>query len=299
MTQDRFPNLYIIGAPKSGTTAMSHYLAKHPDIFMSETAGEKEPAYFASDLWDEKTKIKTRDTYLGLFKDAPPDACYLGEASTAYLYSQAAIPNILSVEPSARLIAMIRNPIEVAQGLHNHFVKKSNEPIINFEQAWKAQEDRRQGTHLPSWQSDYRYFMYGKRSCLGNQLHRVFQTVPKSQVHVVIYDDFAKNPKQAYLDTLQFLGLEPSGDETFPVANPSLRFRYPGIQRWLIKARSIRERLGLPGGLGIHKTINKFNTKVGTSELRPAFRRELQEYFCSEIDLLSKLLNRDFSHWLD
>src|SRR5690625_4937543 len=96
MTEPRIPNLFLIGAPKCGTTAMSHYLAGHPDIFMSEQAGIKEPHFFAGpDDWiPSKNRINSWQKYSRLFRAAPPSAKYIGEASVSYLSSEKAVPRI-------------------------------------------------------------------------------------------------------------------------------------------------------------------------------------------------------------
>ena len=93
------PNLFIVGAPKCGTTSMFSYLQQHPDIFMSNN---KEPHYFGSDL----TRIGnlynfTENEYLKLFLNANNEKI-IGEASTHYLYSKTAPKEIKSFNKESK-----------------------------------------------------------------------------------------------------------------------------------------------------------------------------------------------------
>ena len=80
----KYPNFFIIGAPKSGTTSMYKYLKKHPNVFMSDKKG---PHYFSSDIKYHDRVEKERD-YLNLFKSKSKNQFAVGEASVFYLYSK-------------------------------------------------------------------------------------------------------------------------------------------------------------------------------------------------------------------
>lgn len=299
MSPPRMPNLFLLGAPKSGTTAMSRFLAGHRAIYMSEQAGAKETSHFATDLWLEPSKVTSRVDYLALFADAPSQARYLGEASTSYLQSRAAVPAILAAVPDAKLVVMLRSPLAVARGLHNHFVKRCIEPIVDFEKAWRAQQPRQEGRLLPRWQTDPRFFQYGERARLGSQLERLLELAPREQLHIILHEDLQADPWRVWCQLLGFLQLEPDGDVSFEVLNASQQFRVPQVQAVMARLRALREWLGIPGGLGIHRAINRINARPGKRNLRPAFERELQCYFRDEVRLLSALLGRDLEHWLD
>lgn len=295
----RIPNLFIVGAPKCGTTALSHYLAGHPSIYMSEQSGNKEPEYFAGDFRFGWTAVPERSAYLSLFRDAPSGAKYLGEASVSYLHSKLAAEAILRESPIAKFIAMIRNPIEIAQRLHNQHVKHSLETVVDFERAWRLQESRLAGVNVPARFRDGRALQYGELSRIGEQLSRWSKVVPKEQMHVIVYEDFLRSPISEYESLSRFLGIEDDSRVRFPVMNPSVRYRIVAVQRFLMWARNQRERMGLPGGLGINWAIDRLNTRPGLPGLQPGFRRELQNYFREDIKIVSGLLDRDFSHWLE
>src|SRR5262245_55217092 len=128
------PNLFIVGAPKCGTTSLASYLAEHPSIFMCEP---KEPSYFSRELIESRTEAERWETpwrydesaYLKLFDAAKPTQVVLGEASTTYLYSHRAPAAIRALAPEARIVVMLRDPVELVQALHAQKVLEGEETV--------------------------------------------------------------------------------------------------------------------------------------------------------------------------
>src|SRR5882672_1680365 len=110
----RKPDCFIVGAPRCGTTAMYTYLGQHPEIFMS---ARKEPHFFGTDL-SSPALVRDEQQYLSLFAKAQNEK-RAGEASVFYLYSQRAAREIHAFCPSARIIIMLRNPVEMMYSLHS------------------------------------------------------------------------------------------------------------------------------------------------------------------------------------
>lgn len=301
MADTRYPNLFIVGAPKCGTTALSHYLAGHPQIFMTESAGMKEPHYFCSDLKVPHLprRIQDESAYLKLFDQADSGATYWGEASPSYLYSEVAVPQILRTCQNSRFIVMLRNPIEQAQSAHNEYVKNFDE-IPDFETCWRLQGPRSNGHNLAKPFTDGLDLQYGMLAKTGAQLERLLTHVDRSRVHIILYDDFNANTAATYAGLLDWLGLEHDGQAEFEKINPSVVYQWPVLEYAFRNYRALRGALRLPArGLGIHALVSRFNKKNVRDPLRPAFRQELCDYFRDDVALLSRLLGRDFSHWLD
>lgn len=301
-TPQCWPNLFLIGAPKCGTTAMSHYLAGHPQIFMSEQAGVKEPWVFARDLDGPWRICKHTDEYLLLFDKAPRGMSYLGEASTAYLYSDNAISDILAVRSDARFIAMVRNPIDIARALFNQHFKTHNETASDFHEAWMLQRKRLIGkAQLPAGITNPKHYQYGPYAKIGAQLQRALEKIDRDRIIIIVYDDFATNPGKEYRRVLNFLGVSYDGRTDFPIMNQRVRYRCPGLQVLLGKLAQIRRHLHIPGGLGINGLIDRVNAVPATNvgHLTEDFRQELVEYFREDIILLSDILKRDLLHWLE
>src|SRR5690625_786503 len=272
MTEPRIPNLFILGAAECGTTARSHYLAGHPDIFMSEQAGVKEPRYFSSDTWRPGVPhITDWEQYLRLFSSAPASVRYLGEASVCYISSKRAAPTILEYCPKPVFVVMLRDPVELAASQHNQKVKEGVEDK-DFESAGRLQEERKQGRSLPPGVSVP--LQYGKVGKLGAKLKRLFEWVDREHVHCIFYDDFKKDPASSYAGLLDFLNLPHDGRTDFSRVNPSVTYRWPALENNLHRIKRFREQLRIPGGIGVHALIDRYNQRPGREPLRPEFERE-------------------------
>ncbi len=296
------PNLFIIGAPKSGTSALSAYLREHPDIFFSEP---KELYYFNTDFSKNFRKYLKEDEYLNVFRGAAKYKA-VGEGSVHYLQSKEAVPNILKFNPDAKFIVMARNPVDSARSMHAHlFHKVAKENVRDFKEAWRLREERHKGKNIPASCPDPKILHYGEMFKLGEQLERLYKHAPKEKVLVIFFDDFKQDTRREYKRVLDFLGVEDDDREEFPVMNKSVSvesdaalksYRTIGVLAKIKTALGIRKRFGILRF--IQSIIKKFvPRKSEKQELDPAFKKELIEYFSADIGKLSELTNRDLSHW--
>lgn len=129
------PNLFIIGAPKCGTTSLSRWMGQHPEIYFCP---KKEPHYFNT---DGMQTVKTLDEYERLFESATDTHRVVAEGSTHYLYSSVAVPHILKYNPDAKFIVCLRNPVEMAPSLHSERLSWGRETVKSFEKAWDMQRN--------------------------------------------------------------------------------------------------------------------------------------------------------------
>ena len=140
------PNFFIVGAPKCGTTSLHEYLQRHPDVFMPFY---KEPHYFGSDL--EGSRFRQfrgqPERYLKLFRDARGEQ-RIGESSPWYLSSRRAAEEIHAYEPQAKIIIMLRNPVDMMYSMWSQFRYSGNEQIETFEAALEAEPERRRGERI-------------------------------------------------------------------------------------------------------------------------------------------------------
>jgi hypothetical protein len=156
------------------------------------------------------------------------------------------------------------------------------------------------GLDLPTRFSDGIALQYGEIARTGAQLERMLALVDRSRVHIILYDDFSADTAASYAALLDWLGLEHDGQAQFEKINPSVVYQWPGLEYAFRAFRTLRGALRLPArGLGIHALVSRFNRKNEREPLRPAFRQELCDYFRDDVALLSRLLGRDLSHWLD
>ena len=139
------PNLFIVGAPKCGTTFLYHYLKKHPEIFFPKF---KEPHFFGSDLIRKNGAYDLNlNNYLNLFNS---DKKIIGEASTFYIFSKNAAKEIHAFNPDAKIIIMLRNLIDLTYSMHSQFVFSGDETIENFKESLNIEDKRLRGKKIPT-----------------------------------------------------------------------------------------------------------------------------------------------------
>ena len=303
MTEGRKPNFFIVGAPKCGTTALYEYLRPHPNIYMSPV---KEPHFFAKDL-GTYPRIKTPEDYEELFAGSTAQHLRVGEASVYYLRSTQAIPNIHRFNPEAKLIAMFRNPVEMLHSLHSQLLYVAEENVPDFEVAWRLQERRAQGVDLPPRSRGAFLLQYREFGRFGTQAERLLSLFPRSQVKLILYDDFTASPQRVYDETIEFLNLPHDGRTEFPRINENKRARLDWLRSFYRKPppalRSAFRGLKRMVGDGVlsavaGKVLELNTTKERRPPLSPEFRAELAATFREEVDQLGRLVGRDLSHWV-
>jgi len=299
----RWPDFFIVGAPKCGTTALYSYLAEHPDVFLPSN---KEPHYFADDL-ASPYYVRSEAAYRALFAAAGEHQS-IGEASVWYLFSEVAPTRIRDAVPGARLIVMVRRPVELFLSLHNQTLMSHYEDESDPEKAWHLQTARRRGERIPKLCEEPRLLQYDDACRLGGQLERLLQVFPRSHVHVVVFDDLAAGTRSVYEDVLRFLDLASDGREEFPRVNEAHQSRL----RWLEAARRRTDRTLVTTPIltrtlrwfgpfrPLSRTLRRFNVqKVEKPTLEEGFHRLLTEHFAKDVEILERLLERDLTAWKD
>jgi Sulfotransferase domain len=290
----REPNFFVIGAPKCGTTSLASWLAAHPAVFMARL---KEPCFFNFDVGQRH--ISTELQYRLLFEDVETHHIAVGEASTAYLRSRRAVPEIVARFPNAKFIVMLRNPVEMVLSLYQQELKTLNE-TLPFDAAWVAQGDRARGKGIPLLCSDRSLLNYKERASTGTQLQFVSQMVKRHNLLILFFDDVLATPNLVYRDVLSFLGLPADGRTDFSAQNASAEPKSRTAEFALRLIFQLKQKIGVRGGTGLLRPLADWNrravAKLSITDIR---RRELIECFHAEIELLSALSGRDLRHWLE
>jgi hypothetical protein len=297
------PNLFLIGAPKCGTTAVAYYISEHPDVFFSNP---KELNYFCTDLDEKLRPYKNLKKYLRIFQNVHNQKV-VAEGTTYYLMSETAIENILSFNAHAKFVAFVRNPIDMVVSYHRQQLNNLQEDVENFETAWKLQFPRAHGYKIPSICYDPKILQYGSVSSLGRQIEKLFDRVPEDRRHVIIFDDLKLNPSLIYINLLEFLEIDHDGRTEFPIVNQAYSYAFPFANKLLryqpplitplatfFRKTNNDQPLGLyrwvQDLLDRHTRRNKPNDPI-SQELR----YEMKEYFYNDVRLLSELTGRDLS----
>jgi hypothetical protein len=294
------PNFLVIGAAKSGTTSLYHYLAQHPDVFMSPV---KEPKFFA--LEGEKPSFRgpgdgeadavtTLEDYRALFEGADDERA-VGEASPLYLYLEEALGRIKHYVPEARLIAVLRDPVERAYSSFLHKVRDGRETTTDFAEALALEEDRIREGWAYGWH-------YKRRGFYHEQIIRYYEAFGPGQIRVYLYEDLKRDPRALLRDAYGFLGV----DNSF-VPNLSLKHNASGIPKnklvhSLLRGRNpIKTALKplLPEGLRKKLLVDLQRRNLEKAPLIPSeVRRGLVEEYREDILKLQDLIERDLSGWL-
>jgi hypothetical protein len=207
------PDFLILGAQKAGTTALYAYLSRHPSI-----AGPswKEVSFF------DRHWARGVAWYRGNFPNlARTRGKLVGEASPSYLFHPLGPERVREVVPEARLVALVRNPVDRALSHYHHEVALGREPL-SFEDALDAEEERLRG-EVERLVADPSYFSkewwshtYKARGRYAEQLERWLAVFPRQQLLVVPSEDLSDDPSGTHARVLEFLGAPPHRLEAYP-----------------------------------------------------------------------------------
>lgn len=262
----------------------------------------KEPNYFGLDLKFRRSRIEY-EAYLDLFKSAT-HFVYRGEASVTYMLSRGAPLEIKAFNPQARIIILIRDPVEVMYARYAQNFKAGIETIKTFADALQAENRRHRGKDIPRGAPCDDWLYYREWVKYSIQLERFLQAFGYDNVFVGLYDDLSSDPEQFYLHVLSFLGLRCDELPILQPVNTNKRVRsilavrlvrgYVRLSRLLAKLLLPHRRLRLL----LADAITKMNTFEAPRdplpiELSTALRRELE----SEVSYVERIVGRDLSHW--
>ncbi|MEM7590096.1 MAG: sulfotransferase [Cyanobacteria bacterium P01_A01_bin.83] len=301
----KLPNFFLIGAQKAGTTSLCRYLQEHPQIYISPVA---EPGFFAFEGEELKFSgpgadrliksiVTDLNSYCKLFEGAK-DETALGEGTTLYLQNTKAPERIKHYVQDAKIIVILRNPVDRAFSAFMHLKRDDLEKIEveNFSEALMQEDERIQ----KNWGYLWRYKNMGLYSAA---LKRYFEHFPAKQIRVYLYEEFNNHPRETLADIFKFLDV----DDQF---SPELLIRYnvSGIPKsralynLMKKENYLRKFLKtlIPSKTG--KTIASYirnNNMQQKPSLNVKTRKKVLELFREDIIELQEIIQRDLSAWLD
>jgi len=221
------PEFFIVGQPKSGTTALYEMLIQHPSIYMPTL---KEPDYFATDLRQRfpprigGTHPQDLQSYMALFREAHPSQL-AGEASIMYLRSHDAAANLAEFNPRAKIIALLREPAQLLRSLHLQLIQTHVENVRDLRAALELEDERRLGRRVPPGSHRPQLLLYSEQVCYVEQLDRFYRFFPPEQILVFAYDDFRLDNGRVVREIFEFLGVDPRHPVKRSSANPSVLLR--------------------------------------------------------------------------
>jgi hypothetical protein len=278
------------------------YIAQHPLAFCP---AEKEPCFFAYDF-PELRGFYTYEDYLAVFAEANESHLAVGEASPVYFLSKVAAQELRKYYPDSRLIIMFRNPVDMVHSFHSQMLITLNEDQLDFEQAWRMQDQRLAGNKIPGKCRVPELLQYRNIGRMSNYAKSFLELFPTEQIRLVLFDDLKSEPRKVFDDTCDYLGLPIFADINFRVVNANrfhkskllARLTDRPLPNSIENASSVVKRaLGL-GHKKIRRAISHWNTEIAPrKELSPDFRRELVAEFSEEVSRLEILTGRNLQHW--
>ena len=307
MRTNNLPTFLIIGAAKSGTTALYQCLRQHPEIYMTPI---KETNFFAfegeelkftgvkqneSSLSYQKEIITNWKNYEQQFAEVRGEKA-IGESCPSYLYIHKAAQRIYSYNPNIKLIIILRDPVERAYSNFLHHVRDRNEWTRNFISAVKAEPKRIE----ENW---WWGFHYVQVSLYFKQVKRFLDLFGKNQTKVYLYQDYLSHPKYILNDILNFL--EVDNQHNFDL---NAKYNAAGIPKNRILSEVINEpnfiktayQKIMPFSNIRHKITKQFSSLNFSKKpsLSSEVRNILLPLFYEDILNLQDLIERDLSSWL-
>ena len=293
------PNFLIIGSAKGGTSSLHYYLRQHPQIFMPDL---KEPRFFAlegeilnfqnPDSAINYNSITTLREYENLFANVTNELG-IGEASPLYLYSEKAARRIKHYVPDAKLMVILRNPVDRAFSCYTHLLREGYE-TLSFEAALKAESERRQNNWAHLWH--YREAGYYYR-----QLKPYFELFNPEQIKIYLFDEFKQDNHAVLTDIYDFLGVDRDFVPDMTRQNVSGMPKSRMLQKFFSQKNVFRSTIQAVMPKEIRHTvaakIKAWN--IGKKpKLNPETRHQLMLEYRDDILQLQTLIAKDLTSWI-
>jgi len=247
---ERWPNFFIVGAPKAGSTSLYSYLANTVGVYMSSV---KEPNYFQGDDLEHGPRTVMRfekSKYLKLFQEVKDEKA-IGEASTRYLRDPNSAKFIHEFVPKAKIIILLRDPVERA--FSHYLMQKGNgvEKKSLHEVITRKIESIKNGKEEPKTSIDAGLYT--------TSVKRYWDIFGKDNVKIIIFEEFIKNPRKTVKDVLDFLSVDAEPPKTIEKS-----FNPYGVPRGKLGEKLLQS-----------KTIKKFSSQIIPQSLRWKLRQKV------------------------
>ena len=284
-------DFFIVGAPKAGTTSLYHYLNEHSEIEMSS---QKEPDFFSDQslqkkkLYYDKNRIDTLEKYNSLFERE--DVILRGDSSVSYLFYEDVPHKIITYNPDAKIIIMLRNPIDRA---FSHYLMDYSLGLISesFETIIQKQSKHKNANLF--------YQQYIQVSEYSKQIKRYLEVFSKENIHFIDYEDFKNDTSDVVSSVFLFLGVN---DDFQPYLKKKYNTYTAPKNRFIRHVYSFvafRKMVANILSKNLTKTIRNLLFRSDKKPQLPELTRNfLKKHFESDVRELSELLNKDFTKWI-
>ena len=285
------PSLFLVGAPKCGTTAMTQYLSQHPGLFMAD----KDLHHFGSDLDLRGKPRTTRAAWRAAFAGARAGQV-VAESGVWYLHSRRAAAEIAAQVPQARILILLRDPVDAA---YAHWAQLrlnayGHEDLGDFAAALAAEPERAAGRRIPPGMPLPSALLYRRVFSFADSVQRYLDAFGSARVRVVLQEDLAADTRGEVAGVLRWLGLDDQAPLDLRRVNTAKVVRSERARRLL---RGVPEpwKAALPGGLrrAVRRRVRHLNTAHRPRPpLEPAVRAALQAELLPDVLRLEGILER-------
>src|SRR5262245_59515349 len=221
---------FVVGAPRCGTTFLAKAMARHPQICFSKP---KESYFFVREPAAARPDAM-REFLRRHFHALEDSHAVVAEGSPSTLYDPAVALRALELDPDARFVLSVRNPVELAPSFHARLLYTTDEDVPDFATAWSLQEARARGEGIPRRCREPLMLQYREVCGLAGPVEAFLRAVWCVRCHVVVFDDPAADPRKVYVSLLQFLGLEDDGRTAFARKRENRDVDRPWLQSLMI-----------------------------------------------------------------
>jgi len=278
--------IFIVGAPKAGTTSLHYYLNEHPEILMSSV---KEPDFFSDKeivdqgLYYGTTRINTSQKYHNLFQEKK-DSKIFGESSVSYLFYPEVPKRIKEYNTDAKIIIMLRNPVDRA---FSHYLMDFRLGLISDE--FEDVFNKKEGLKFQQ------YFLLGN---YYSQVKRYYDEFSKENVHIIWYSDFKKDAEKEIQKVFKFIGIDLDYKVNFETVHNSFSMPKNKIIRKIYSVIWLRKLLSflLPSTF-VRFTKSTLFKKRSKPKITTESSKTFTEYYLDDICKLEELLSINLSEW--
>jgi len=295
------PNLFVIGAPKAGTSAFVEALRNHPDIFVPE---KKEPRYFDAHVfydYEEDYPIKNLEDYLKLYSDQKSKiAKFRVDGSTFSMYSMKAIEGILNLCPSAYFVIIIRDPVSASKSMHaqrlKYIDKKMREVSENFCHCWRLLEHRKNGKGYPKNCRNKFLFRYDLLYSYELYISNILNRISNDKICFISYEEYKKNPEKIYRAFCKFIGI---GYD--PIMNPGIVNKSYKLNKTIFTSSffsflkvtyPFRKIIGLSGDKYRWVKERVYKKSIIATSVTVECENDVRKFFSNTYDYLEKNKNK-------
>jgi hypothetical protein len=298
-----WPNFFIVGAARAGTSSLDRYLSQHPVIYI---APRKDTHFFAAESFpcrfngpgDERLSrllIRDEDQYNKLFAEAP-ESMVVGESSAFYLHMPGTAERIVQTVPDAKIIIILREPLDRAYSAYTLMVRDGRE-TLEFEEGLRREEERKQKGFEPIW-------WYKELSLYYAQVKHFQEVFGTQQVKVLLYDELFTNLERALRDIFIFLGVKED-----VIIDTSVRYNVSGVPKsrrfynvldnFIYNPNNLQQRIKslVPAHMRTAWASKLIGMSVKRVSLQPQQQTAFKAYFTEDVRKLENLVDRDLSNW--